>query len=137
MAANGDNYMDYWYEEEAARPRHPSSEPQPQKPGGDGAWGTGQPLATALGGEIGDSSLGHSDLPGPSTGQDVPYFSQAASPFPGWEEKQGTRKMRSIGKKENNGRWHKEFPAAEASTTTTTMRIGPWSDLWFNAPMSR
>jgi hypothetical protein len=49
----------------------------------------GQPLAAALEGEIGDSSLGYSELPGSSTGQDVPHFSQAASPFPGWEGEAG------------------------------------------------
>jgi hypothetical protein len=110
MAANGDNYIDYWYPDldswrlgkegyyvhntTGATKRRLDrgallQNPTPKTPGGDRAWGAGQPLAAALEGEIVDSSLGYLELPGPSTGQDVPYFSQAASPFPGWEGEAG------------------------------------------------
>ena len=110
MAANGDNYIDYWYPDldswrlakegyyvhntTGAKKRRLDrgallQNPNPKNPGGNGSWGAGQPLAASLEGEIGDSSLGYLDLQGPSTGQDVLYFSQAASPFPGWEGEAG------------------------------------------------
>ncbi|KAB5513037.1 hypothetical protein GE09DRAFT_1163670 [Coniochaeta sp. 2T2.1] len=110
MAANGDNYIDYWYPDldswrlakegyyvhntTGAKKRRLDrgallQNPSPEKPVWDRAWGASQPLAAALEGEIGDSSLGYSELPGPNTGQDVVYFSQAASLSPGWEGEAG------------------------------------------------
>ncbi|KAH6848205.1 hypothetical protein B0I37DRAFT_354835 [Chaetomium sp. MPI-CAGE-AT-0009] len=82
MAANGDNYIDYWY---------PDLDSWRLAKEGCYVHNTTGAKKRRLDreGEIGDSSLGYSDLPGPSTGQDVPYFSQAASPFPGWEGEAG------------------------------------------------
>ena len=65
-------------------------------PGGDSTWGAGQSLTTTLESEIGDGIIAYSGFPGPSTGQHVPYFSQAASPFPGWEGEAGQEKVREL-----------------------------------------
>ncbi|KAK3304881.1 uncharacterized protein B0T15DRAFT_537917 [Chaetomium strumarium] len=172
MAANGDNHIDYWYPDldswrlakegyyvhntTGAKKRRLdrgallSKTPNPETPGGNGPWGAGQPLVAALEGEIGNSSLGYLDLPGTSTGQDMPYFSQAASPFPGGEEEAGreedeehseygeenSEEKEGAEEEEDEHRGKRKqwavaqgVPRGGGIETTATMTIGPWLDL--------